>query len=471
MKASDLAPRYDVAVIGAGPAGLAAASLTARAGLTTLLIDENPGIGGQIYRGIGSTPVAVQATLGADYWAGSTLADELASSGAVIATGTTVWSLDAERRIGVSMAGEARMIEARYVVLATGALERPFAIPGWTLPGVMTIGGAQTLLKAHGLVPEGRVVLAGCGPLLWLYAAQLLRAGGAIDAIIDTTPRGNWLKAALWAPSFALSRYFGKGLALMREVRRKTRLFRAEWLEAIGDTNKLTEVAFGTAGQERRLPADRLLLHHGVVPNLNLAAAAGIAPAWDARQHCWVVPAGDKFAALTSGIAVAGDAAGIGGAEAAAERGRLAALAIVEVLRPAAMPSLPRERSVRRALRRALRGRRFLDALFLPAPQFRRPMGDTMVCRCEEVTAEQIRGAANLGVPGPNQMKAFLRCGMGPCQGRMCGLTVTELIAAERGIHPRDVGYWRLRPPVKPITLGELASLPVSEAERVAVER
>jgi bacterioferritin-associated ferredoxin len=184
-----------------------------------------------------------------------------------------------------------------------------------------------------------------------------------------------------------------------------------------------------------------------------------------------VVPAGDKFAALTSGIAVAGDAAGIGGAEAAAERGRLAALAIVEVLRPAAMPSLPRERSVRRALRRALRGRRFLDALFLPAPQFRRPMGDTMVCRCEEVTAEQIRGAANLGVPGPNQMKAFLRCGMGPCQGRMCGLTVTELIAAERGIHPRDVGYWRLRPPVKPITLGELASLPVSEAERVAVER
>ena len=471
MKARDLALRYDVVVIGAGPSGLAAATITARAGLATLLVDENPGIGGQVYRGIGTTPVVVQAVLGADYWAGGTLADEAKASGAIIATGATVWSLDAERRVGVSIGGEGRLIEARYVVLATGALERPFPVPGWTLPGVMSVGGAQTLLKAHGLVPDGRVVLAGCGPLLWLYAAQLLRAGGAIEAILDTTPRRNWLGALPWAPWFLLSRYFGKGLGLIREVRRKTRVFHADWLEALGDANKLTEVAFGTAGRERRLPADRLLLHHGVVPNLNLAAAAGIAPTWDRRQHCWIVPAGDKFAMLKSGIAVVGDAAGIGGAEAAAERGRLAALAIVEVLRPAAMPALPRERAVRAALRRALRGRRFLDALYLPAPQFRRPMGDTMVCRCEEVTAEQLRETARLGVPGPNQMKAFLRCGMGPCQGRMCGLTVTELIAAERGIHPREVGYWRLRPPVKPVTLGELASLPVTENERLAVER
>ena len=116
-------------------------------------------------------------------------------------------------------------------------------------------------------------------------------------------------------------------------------------------------------------------------------------------------------------------------------------------------------------------GRAFLDELYRPVTALRQPKGDTIACRCEEVTAGQIRETARMGCEGPNQMKAFLRCGMGPCQGRLCGLTVTELIAEERGTTPDEVGYYRLRPPVKPITLGELASLPISEAERKAVER
>ena len=99
------------------------------------------------------------------------------------------------------------------------------------------------------------------------------------------------------------------------------------------------------------------------------------------------------------------------------------------------------------------------------------PRQDTIVCRCEEVTAQQVRDAIALGCPGPNQLKAFLRCGMGPCQGRMCGLTVVDLIADARGLHPRDVGYFRLRFPVKPLTLGEFATLPQTEASKAAVIR
>jgi bacterioferritin-associated ferredoxin len=93
------------------------------------------------------------------------------------------------------------------------------------------------------------------------------------------------------------------------------------------------------------------------------------------------------------------------------------------------------------------------------------------VCRCEEVTAGQIRETVALGVVGPNQMKSFLRCGMGPCQGRLCGLTVTEMIADARGVPPQEVGYYRLRPPVKPVTLAELAALPKTEAATRAVVR
>ena len=468
MNASDLEPAYDLVVIGGGPAGLAAASLAARAGVRTVLFEENPGVGGQIYRGIGTTPVRDRAILGEDYWAGATLANEAQASGAAIVTGATVWSLDPNRLVGVSIAGQARLIQARSVIIATGSLERPFPIPGWTLPGVMTAGAAQTALKAQGLVPTGRTVLAGAGPLLWLLAAQLLRAGARIEAVLDTAPRMNWLRALMHAPDFALSPYGSKGLALLREVKAKVPVIRVASVEAHGK-DRLGEVVFATGAGERRMKADLLLLHQGVVPHVNLALAAGVAHRWNARQLCFEPVVDADFGSSVPGIAVAGDGAGIAGGTAAAERGRIAALAAVQALKPEA--SVPSVQMIRQKLAREEMGRAFLDVLYQPAPQFRRPVGDTIVCRCEEVTARQVRDTADLGAEGPNQMKAFLRCGMGPCQGRLCGLTVTELIAEQRRSTPEAVGYYRLRPPVKPITLGELASLPKTDAERRAVER
>ena len=126
---------------------------------------------------------------------------------------------------------------------------------------------------------------------------------------------------------------------------------------------------------------------------------------------------------------------------------------------------------VRARLARYQRGRKFLDVLYRPAKQFRVPHGDTIVCRCEEVRAQQVTETIALGCSGPNQMKAFLRCGMGPCQGRFCGLTVAEMIAEGRGLSPQEIGYYRLRPPVKPITVAEMASLPRTAADIKAVVR
>src|SRR5262249_4950308 len=214
----------DVAVIGAGPAGLAAAAECARAGLATALFDEHASPGGQIYRGVATTPLKPGTILGEEYWRGARLIEECKASGVRYVPDATVWSLSREREIGVSVAGAARLIGARRVILATGALERPFPIPGWTLPGVTAAGAAPILLKSAALVPQGRTLLAGSGPLLWLLAQQYIAAGAELAAILDTTPRANLRRALPHAPAFLASPYFRKGLALLRAVRRRVRV-------------------------------------------------------------------------------------------------------------------------------------------------------------------------------------------------------------------------------------------------------
>jgi NADPH-dependent 2,4-dienoyl-CoA reductase/sulfur reductase-like enzyme len=477
-----LAPSYDLIVVGAGPAGLSAASVAASLGVETLLVDENGSVGGQIYRGIGATPVKEQSVLGADYWHGTDLAAEFAGSDAAYLAGGTTWSVApvsgpggewAGLEIGVSHGGTARLIAAKHVIGATGALERPFPIPGWTLPGVMTAGAAQIALKTAGLVPDGRVVVAGSGPLLYLLTAQLRAAGAQISTMLDTTPRANWLGAARHALDFLRSPYLGKGLKLLVAALKGMRVVRGVTAIRAEGEAELRQVSFMRGSKSEAIPCDLLLLHQGVVPNISMSNALGCAHEWDHAQLAWRPRVDAWFETTIRGFSVAGDGAGIAGAEAAALRGRVAALGAASRL--GKLPEVARDRMaapVREELGRLSRGRSFLDALYRPAQQFRVPPNDeTIVCRCEEISAGSIRETLKLGVHGPNQLKAFLRCGMGPCQGRMCGLTVTELIAQERGVSPAEVGGYRLRPPFKPITVGEIASLPTTEAATKAVVR
>ncbi len=230
-------------------------------------------------------------------------------------------------------------------------------------------------------------------------------------------------------------------------------------------------MTYTAGGRRETIAAELLLLHQGVVPNINLAMAAGIEHRWDDLQLCWSPVLDRDGSSSVEGIAVAGDGAGIGGAGAAIVRGRIAARSAVEALAPAAAAKLAPMSTFRTSLAQAERGRAFLDTLFRPARQFRIPSGATIVCRCEEVTAKDILDAVAIGATGPNQLKAYRRTGMGPCQGRLCGLTVTELMAQARGKTPQEIGYYRLRAPVKPITLAELAAVPKTEADVQAVVR
>ncbi|KQV40825.1 MULTISPECIES: NAD(P)/FAD-dependent oxidoreductase [unclassified Rhizobium] len=460
--AEDLAERYDIAIVGAGPAGMAAATECAKFGLRTIVFDENSEAGGQIYRAITRNTPAARPYLGRDYWRGASLWEAFVATTASYVPAAAVWSLeqqDEEAELRVSVSGRSMIVHAKRVILATGATERPMPVRGWTLPGVMSIGAAQIALKSAGLLPEGRAVLAGSGPLLYLYASQVLAAGGVIDAILDTTPRRYWLQAAPHLLPFLISPYVWKGLGLILKVTRAVRVFRSVTALEINGKDRADGVTFTAGGKTVSLPAKSVFLHQGVIPHANLANAAGCEMGWNDRQKCFAPVVDRQGRSTKASIFIAGDGNGIGGALVAEFDGRIAGLAAgLEVLGKEPSEDLRRYGRLRQ---KALRGRTFIDLLYQPAPSFRAPAEeDVIVCRCEEVSVGAIRAAADSGVAGPNQLKTMLRCGMGPCQGRMCAATVTEILADAQQRPPTEVGTYRLRPPIKPVPLSEIAALP-----------
>jgi thioredoxin reductase len=475
MSAKGSPVNVDVLVVGAGPAGMAAATTCAQHGLSVALVDEQPSPGGQVYRGIVDGPLAHRDVLGDDYREGAALAQAFQRSGSQYLPLTTLWSVSrcAEGfEAALSTSRRATVARTRAIVIATGALERPFPVPGWTLPGVMMAGAAQALMKASAMVATDGVVLAGNGPLLWLVAWQYVRAAAAPLALLDTTPRRRLAQALRHAPAFAASSYFGRGLSLVREVRRRVRVVEyVDALEVEGD-GAARAVRYRAAGESATVEAAHVLLHQGVVPDINLASALGCDIEWDDANACFR-PVVDAWGGTSlHGVYVAGDGAGIAGATAAAIRGRLTALAVANAHGRLAGDERDRAAGpLQRALAQAVRGRRFLDALYRPADAFRIPAGDTIACRCEEVRAASIVRAAREGCAGPNQAKAYTRCGMGPCQGRYCALTVTEILARESSRPPAQVGALHARFPLKPVTMAEVASLPVPPTARAAVVR
>lgn len=453
-------PPVDLLVLGAGPAGMAAAVTARGRGLSVLLLDENAAPGGQVHRAVEARERrrAVERRVAKDDQDsdGAKLAAALRGVGADLRFGATLWAIEPGGKVFWSEAGVAKSAIAGRVLLCAGATERPVPIPGWTLPGVMSVGAAQIALKTAGLVPEARVWIAGQGPLLWLYAKQALDAGGRIAGIADLShgvpPAALWcLPRALMAPGYLL-----KGLAWQRAVRRAgVRVVSAGAVRAEGE-GRLQRVIVDDAPHD----ADILLLHDGVVPNTQVTRAIpGCAHDWDPVQACWR-PRLDAWGNTTvAGVMVAGDGGGIGGARAAVHSGRLAALEAAHALGRMTANQRDAEAGAERlALNRQVAPRAFLDALFPPLSAAAIP-DEAILCRCEEVTAGRVREAVSLGCLGANQTKAFTRVGMGPCQGRVCGPAVHAVIAAARGVDPAGVDPFRTRFPTKPLTLGELAAL------------
>jgi thioredoxin reductase/bacterioferritin-associated ferredoxin len=456
----------DVAVVGAGPGGMAAALAAAEAGASATVCDEYPRPGGQFFKRAGDAFGLAPAHLGREHAHGERLRRALAAGRIRVLSDTLVWGAFAGKTLMLYREGRSEALRARAVVIASGAHDRPVPFPGWTLPGVMSAGGAQTLAKTQWVRPGARMLLVGAGPFALPVADSLLRAGVEIAAIVEATrPREWWRHAAsLWGqwPRFA------EAFAYRCTLRRAgvPVLFGHKILRAEGELSVTGAVVAAVdrqwralPGTERRFAVDAIATGYGFLPNTELADSMGCKLRWDAHGQAWFVAVDAAQATSQPGVFAAGEITGIAGSAIALDEGRIAGISAAEHAGTLDRARAAQLRAPAQQGRR--RRRRFADminVLFGPRPGlFEALAGEILVCRCEEVTAAEVRACVREGCASPKEVKDWTRAGMGLCQGRICRSLVAQLIADETGIAPGDVPRGSVRPPIKPVPIGALA--------------
>ena len=463
----------ELAIVGAGPAGMAAAIAAAKAGASVTLIDENATCGGQIYRQPPTTirPGTPSASK-ADVTHGEQLRRELADLGDRVKTlfDASVWGLFPGNQIAVQRAGGWEMIDAQQLVLAPGAYELTPPFPGWTLPGVMTPGAAQSMVKSMGVLPGRRAIIAGSGPFLLVVANQLHEAGVEVVAVVEAVRRRDMIPHML-------------GLLSDRSLLRQGREYLAK-LKSAGIPvlwgHMVTEAHDTEQGEEQlarvsiapcdgswrtgvvsaTYEVDTLCVGYGFVPRTELAQLAGCEMRYVEEQGGWIPQVDETYQTSIESLRMVGDGGGVAGAIVAEAEGRIAGLAAARDLEHLDADEFAsarhREDEQLAPLRRF---RRTLDQIYRIRPAVTElAKMDTIVCRCEELTRQQVEQGIEFGGTSLRTLKVATRLGMGPCQGKMCWPSAARLIAAQTGKSVEACGPVSVRPPVGALEMSDLLS-------------
>ncbi|QOR70955.1 FAD-dependent oxidoreductase [Ruania alkalisoli] len=481
-----------VTIVGAGPAGLAAAAVLDAHDVPVLLVDEQPRPGGQIFRQPPASFPGAEAAYTAGYGWGRDLVTVPERPGIAFAGSTTALGVLHERvdegghglvagpagprtgpdRLSVVLRGPdgVRSYETAALLVATGAYDMPVPMPGWTLPGVVMAGAAQAMVKSQKMVPPGPIVLSGAHPLLLVAADQLVRSGAEISELVLTRglpgPREAW--AALPAVPGHVAMLAELGASVARLLRAGVRIRTRSTVVGATGADRVQAVQIDRldphgqpAGRPRTVDAATLVLGYGFQPSTELARQARCRLHHDAMAGGWVVDHDGTGRTTAPGVYVAGEPTGVAGAEASRAEGVLAALSIVADLGGAV--SARQWRDARRGVRAAARFSRVVQELFQVPPALLDALAteETVVCRCELVSAGKLQSTLdrNPQMSTVSAVKLECRAGMGPCQGRYCEASVSRALCAARGRRPDQAGYAAAHLPIKPVPVSDLATL------------
>jgi thioredoxin reductase len=463
-----LAP--ELLVVGGGPAGMAAAAAAAEAGVEVVLVDERAKPGGQFYKQPSEAHHVIEPELDKQYREGRALIARVEAAGVERLAGVEVWAAAGPRELYALGGGRAYALRPERLVLATGAYERGVPVPGWTLPGFMTTGAAQTLMRAYQVLPGRRVLVTGNGPLNLQVAAEIVRDGGEVVALCELAAFRSPRRAPAAARmALATPALMAEGARLAAVIHRARVPVLTGWavVRAEGDgaveravVARIDAAGRAVAGTERVFDVEAICAGYGFLPSNELARTLGAAHRFEpARGQLAAVVDGRGRSSL-DGVWIAGDSGGTGGARLARAVGFLAGLDAARSLRRS--PSTSLEGEEREAKRERDRSRRFQAALWglFAAPRLvdQLALPDTLVCRCEEVSLAAVNASFADGAGAIGAVKRVTRAGMGRCQGRYCA-SILAAIAARRGAAELTEEDWFApAPPFKPMPVAEAAA-------------
>ncbi len=447
----------DIAVVGAGPAGLSAAQAAAEKGLDVVVVDANSHPGGQYFM----QPLEAGSVFArsAQVLRGKARVRSATTAGARMLLATEVWGAFPGFALHARDPDGAVCIESKSVIVATGAHDRLQAFPGWTLPGVMTPGAAQRLAKTSGVPPGQRTLLAGSGPFLLPVAGTVLKAGGTLVEVVEA--QSSYLRTL---PLLAVhpDKWLETARVLFPVLAARSRLRLGEIVVAASGEERVREVELAPLDADglpdlarRRVVSDidSLLVGFGFQPQIELTAVLGCRHHFDEEAGGWCCTVErDCGATDMPGVFAAGEVCGVGGAVPAAISGRMAGLAAAGQILGEETAS--ERRALSRRLKRARKFARELNRLFAPPPGLVELLSnETIICRCEDVTAGEVREEITGGMDTIHGVKLWTRAGMGPCQARFCGWSLARLVAEETGNSMEDIGFSHPRMPLRPVPL------------------
>ena len=443
-----------VVIVGAGPAGIRAAQTLVAHGVRPVLLDEAARGGGQIYRrqpaNFKRSAVKLYGFEARKAKALHQTIDELREQ-LDYRPETLVWNAEAGT-LDTLHGRLAARLEFSRVIVATGATDRVLPVPGWTLPGVYSLGAAQIALKFQGCAIGERVVFAGSGPLLYLVAYQYAKAGANVVAVLDSSPfsaQARALPGLLSQPATLAKGIYYRSWLTAHGIP----VHQGATLQRVEGEQRVQSLSWSNSNGEHQLDCDAVAFAHGLRSETQLADLLGCAFTWNPLNRAWLPQRDSAGRSSVAEVYLAGDGAGIMGADAAEMAGERAALAVLEDMGYVIAPK--RGVQLEQALERINRFRQGLERAFVFPQHWAADTPDTaMICRCEEVRAGDIRDVVREGHWEINRVKAHCRVGMGRCQGRMCGAAAAEIIACASQRSISDIGRLRAQAPIKPLPFG-----------------